>query len=325
MAVIQILARGRSRKVRFYSGDHLATCLGGFPAPGARGLVTLLSGFALIGALLLAPCAAMAAGSQAPWVDGYKSKVRLIGGHEIRNGKMQTIAGIEITLPPKWKTYWRNPGDAGGVPPEFDWSKSENVAGVDVLFPAPKRLTDETGDSIGYKDHVVFPVMVEAKDAGQPIVLRLDIFYGVCFDICVPAEAKLELELPAVHANSGSGSEALPQALHAALAKVPAPGGNDTAPMLVDQSFVFEGEQPHAELTADFGGGGAGADLFVEGPAGVHLPMAQRTADAGAGEGVQRYRIDLSRVDKADLSGETITVTLVGGDGLQSETKLNVP
>ena len=241
------------------------------------------------------PLLATAAGSQAPWVDGYKSKVRLIGGHETRNGQMQTIAGIEIALPPKWKTYWRNPGDAGGVPPEFDWSKSENVAGVHVLFPAPKRLTDETGDSIGYKDHVVFPVMVEPKDAGLPLVLRLDIFYGVCFDICVPAEAKLELELPAVDAISGSGSEALPPALHAALAKVPAPGGNNTAPMLVDQSFVFDGEQPHAELTVDFGGGGSGADLFVEGPAGVHLPMAQRKADGGEGDGVQRYRIDLSR------------------------------
>lgn len=325
MAVNQFLTGSRTRKVRFFSGSRPVSCKSDFPAPGAWGLGAIMCGLALFGALLFVPVAATAAGSQAPWVDGYKSKVRLIGGHETRNGQMQTIAGIEIALPPKWKTYWRNPGDAGGVPPEFDWSKSENVAGVHVLFPAPKRLTDETGDSIGYKDHVVFPVMVEPKDAGLPLVLRLDIFYGVCFDICVPAEAKLELELPAVDAISGSGSEALPPALHAALAKVPAPGGNNTAPMLVDQSFVFDGEQPHAELTVDFGGGGSGADLFVEGPAGVHLPMAQRKADGGEGDGVQRYRIDLSRVDKADLSGETITVTLVGGDGQQSETKLNVP
>ncbi len=242
---------------------------------------------------------------------------------EFDNGAMGTIGGIEILLPPKWKTYWRSPGDAGGVPPEFDWSKSENVAGIDVLFPAPKRLTDATGDSIGYKDHVVFPVMVERKDESLPVVLRLEIFYGVCFDICVPAEAKLELELPAVPVQSNPDGGALPQSLHAALAKVPSPGGGKAAPALVDQSFVFEGDQPYAELTADFGGGVSGADLFVEGPAGVHLPMAQRQGDADAG--TLRYRIDLSRVDKSDLAGETITVTLVGGDGQQSETKLNVP
>ncbi len=296
----------------------------GARALSARWLACLIAGGVVFAGVLPFPTSvAVGAGSQAPWVDGYKSRVRLIGGHEARNGAMKTMAGIEIELPPKWKTYWRNPGDAGGVPPEFDWSKSENVADAAVLFPAPKRLTDETGDSIGYKDHVVFPVEVELKDAGQPTVLRLGIFYGVCFDICVPAQASLELELPTAPLDAQSDAGGLPAALKAALAKVPSSGGKEGEPVLVGHSFVLEGEKPHAELTADFGAGANGSDLFVEGPAGVFLPMAQR--DDKAGSGVERYRIDLSSVDKADLIGETIRVTLVSGDGRQSETRLSVP
>src|SRR5436309_312013 len=75
------------------------------------------------------------------------------------------IAGVELQLPEGWKTYWRTPGDAGGVPPTFDWSKSDNLASVKVLYPAPKRFSDRAGDTVGYKGTVVFPVEVIPKDA----------------------------------------------------------------------------------------------------------------------------------------------------------------
>ena len=51
----------------------------------------------------------------------------------------QIGGGIEIALEPGWYTYWRNPGEAG-VPPVFDFSGSENVASVDVMYPAPDAL-----------------------------------------------------------------------------------------------------------------------------------------------------------------------------------------
>ena len=59
-------------------------------------------------------------------------------------------AGIELRLAPGWKTYWRYPGDSG-IPPRFDFAKSRNVKSVTVRWPAPQRLTDESGTSIGYK------------------------------------------------------------------------------------------------------------------------------------------------------------------------------
>ena len=101
--------------------------------------------------------------------DRTETKSRLVAG--ISGGK--PVAGVEIALDEGWKTYWRFPGEAGGVPPSFDWAKSDNVASVTVLYPAPKRLTDKAGDTLGYKSSVVFPVLVEPKDATKPVTLRL--------------------------------------------------------------------------------------------------------------------------------------------------------
>jgi len=41
-------------------------------------------------------------------------------------------AGLVLDIAPGWKTYWRHPG-AAGVPPQFDWSRSENLRSVQLL------------------------------------------------------------------------------------------------------------------------------------------------------------------------------------------------
>ena len=40
-------------------------------------------------------------------------------------------AGLQIELEPGWKTYWRSPGSSG-LPPQFSFSGSTNVAAFDV-------------------------------------------------------------------------------------------------------------------------------------------------------------------------------------------------
>ena len=66
------------------------------------------------------------------------------------------------------------PGDAG-VPPQFDWSRSRNVKSRHrAAGRRPARFIDEGGETVGYKDRVVFPLDVVAEDAGQPIHLALD-------------------------------------------------------------------------------------------------------------------------------------------------------
>ena len=100
-------------------------------------------------------------------------------------------AGVLVELEKGWKTYWRMPGEAG-IPPQFDWSKSKGAAGITVLYPVPGRFQDLSGETIGYHDRVVFPVMVTG--AGE-VELNLELFLAVCKDVCIPASARAALKL----------------------------------------------------------------------------------------------------------------------------------
>src|SRR5438270_13367762 len=81
-------------------------------------------------------CAAIAVRAEdaSPWQRDAHSAVRVLAGS--RSGAV-LLGGIAIQLQPGWHTYWRTPGDSG-VPPRFDFSKSENVEAVTVLWPASK-------------------------------------------------------------------------------------------------------------------------------------------------------------------------------------------
>src|SRR4029077_19572234 len=131
---------------------------------------------------------------ETPWVMGAQMDTRLLADHGV-NAPVR--AGVEIKLKAGWKTYWRYPGDAG-VPPRFDWSGSENVAAVEVKWPAPERFVDESGaKSIGYYGDIVFPLVVRPADPARPVRLKLKLDFAVCDKLCVPADAELLLPMPA--------------------------------------------------------------------------------------------------------------------------------
>src|SRR5690349_10954009 len=79
------------------------------------------------------------------WDGQTHSAARLIAG-AIGKDRDTTFlrAGIEIKLDPGWQTYWRDPGDSG-APPTFDFSGSDNVKSIDVLWPAPEKFADGGG------------------------------------------------------------------------------------------------------------------------------------------------------------------------------------
>ncbi|TCM83483.1 protein-disulfide reductase DsbD domain-containing protein [Rhodovulum steppense] len=119
------------------------------------------------------------------------------------------MAGLKLRLAPGWKTYWRAPGDAG-VPPRFDWSGSENMAGVRVHWPVPRVFTSNGLRTIGYEREVVLPLELTPREPGSPVELRARVELGVCQDICLPMELRLTGMLPAE-----GGAEAIRAALDA--------------------------------------------------------------------------------------------------------------
>src|SRR5262249_60554897 len=89
-----------------------------------------------------------------------------------------------------------------------------------VLYPAPHRFTDETGQTLGYKESVIFPLVVTPLQPDKPVRLRLKIDYAVCEKLCVPAEARAELTLSvadsALDAKLGAAEARVPKQVTAA-------------------------------------------------------------------------------------------------------------
>ncbi len=104
-------------------------------------------------------------------------------------------AGLDLTLSEGWKTYWRSPGEVG-IPPQIDWSGSSNVAGVEMLWPAPERFTAFGIENFGYHDTVVFPLRVTLERPGEPVDLTGAVKLLVCSEVCVPQTFDLTLSLP---------------------------------------------------------------------------------------------------------------------------------
>ena len=106
------------------------------------------------------------------------------------------MAALHLRMAPNWKTYWRAPGDAG-IPPQFDWSGSENIGSVRFHWPSPDVFRTNGMRTVGYHDELVLPIEVTAKDPSLPVRLKASIDLGVCKDICVPATLLLGTALPA--------------------------------------------------------------------------------------------------------------------------------
>src|SRR4051794_16907726 len=142
-----------------------------------------------------------------PWQKDGHSAVRLLAGS--RSGAV-LLGGVAIQLQPGWKTYWRTPGDSG-VPPRFDFFKSDNVEAVTVLWPAPMKFDDGAGGTaLGYKQQVVLPLRIVAKNADKPVTLRASVSYAVCDKLCIPVEANAELSFSSVASTEdGNLSDAL--------------------------------------------------------------------------------------------------------------------
>jgi suppressor for copper-sensitivity B len=112
-------------------------------------------------------------------------------------GDLKTLpVGLDITLKPGWKTYWRSPGDAG-FPPELKFDGSENVAAAVLQYPTPHRFELFGLQTFGYKDQVVYPIAVKPQHPGEPVKLRAHLRYLVCEQVCIPYDADLALDIPA--------------------------------------------------------------------------------------------------------------------------------
>lgn len=280
----------------------------------AFAMISASFAFVVTAALTFWPHASLAADVSAWKKDGHV-ETRLIAGATSASAARR--AGIQIALAPGWHTYWRYPGDSG-VPPRFDFSKSQNVKSVAVLWPAPQRFAEEGSNVIGYKNEVIFPLHVEASNPAKPVILDLTLDFAVCERVCVPSETHAALPIT----GAASANDA---ALTAWEAQVPKLASLGATSAFAIRAVHEQDAKPRPRVMVDVAApAGAKVTLLAEGPTSDWaLPLPEPIA--GAPAGLQRFAFDLDGVPpRASAKGVMIKLTAIaGGDAIEVSTHLD--
>ncbi len=182
---------------------------------------------------------------------------RLVVAGGIEDGVYR--AGLELDLPDGWHTYWRNPGDAG-IPPIFDVARSANLKDFNVAYPTPIRHTDGAGTSMIYECRVLLPIRVAPERSGVPVTLTIRVLYGLCAEVCVPAEADVTARL-----DPGAAADPVARAdISAFEARVPA--RLDDGRLTVDRS-AFDAKTSRGSVDVSVPDDDRFVDLFATAPA----------------------------------------------------------
>ena len=200
----------------------------------------------------------------------------------------ELLYGLHIKLSPGWKTYWRVPG-AAGIPPSIKLEGAD-IESLSVDYPLPIRITDGSGEAIGYHDEVLFILRPKLKAEAKAPKLdgKVSAFFGVCKDICRPAKFAADL-------SAATTDEELMQKY---LARVPRASD-------VVTKGIQKGEQLELSLNQVM------QDIFVSGPEGLYF----RKPMFGLSEA--KLKIDgLTATQK--LVGKDLIITAVAdGEGLE--------
>jgi DsbC/DsbD-like thiol-disulfide interchange protein len=170
-------------------------------------------------------------------------------------------------------------------------------------------MSEAGAEVLAYKKAVLFPLEVTPQDAARPVALKLALEYGICRDICIPATATIELSLaPGLTAGKAD-------AVKAALERVPRSQAErrKTDPWWKRVAAVGGETGSRLEIDVMFPGGSKGADLFIEAPEGLYVPLPKRLAKDV--QGVVRYAMELAPGLAKDLRGRTLTLTMVSDAG----------
>ena len=126
------------------------------------------------------------------------AKTSLIASSYEQNGVKKLVAGVEFQLQEGWKIYGND--DSGmGMPPEFNFSTSQNYKSHNIFYPQAidgfEKIGNEEIKYKYYKNLVIFPIFVETLDQNQTTKLNLKLSFALCKDVCVPVNQDFSLDI----------------------------------------------------------------------------------------------------------------------------------
>lgn len=271
----------------------------------------IMVGMVMMFITILIPLSLHAAAT--PWAEQEFSRVRVIAAEDMTlpTGRRGLVGGLHFTLNDGWKIYWRNAGDAG-LPPRITLEPSENIAGVELLFPGPTRYVESWGlQAFGYSKEVVYPLLIQRKTPDAMAALRLTVDYMVCEEICIPFIEKLSIVIPPDPVLAPEEKTLLEQ--YTARLALPA----DTVPPAFAVPRLFSNGQEHQlEVMLQEAGTLTDLDIFVEGPNGYGFGVPKPVAGKR-----HTYRLPiLGGLPAEALSGEPLKMTLVADQLVMKQT-----
>lgn len=126
------------------------------------------------------------------------AETSLISSVYEQNGAKKLVAGVEFKLQEGWKIYGND--DSGmGMPPEFNFSASQNYKNHNIFYPQAvdglEKIGSEEIKYKYYKNSVIFPIFIETLDQNQPTKLNLKLSFALCKDVCVPVNQEFNLDV----------------------------------------------------------------------------------------------------------------------------------
>src|SRR5690242_14607822 len=71
-----------------------------------------------------------------------KTQASLILPAETVRAGESILVGVQLRMPPKYHTYWRNPG-ASGMPTKIVWNLPDGVTAGEAQWPVPEKFEAE--------------------------------------------------------------------------------------------------------------------------------------------------------------------------------------
>lgn len=210
----------------------------------------------------------LATASSSDWAASEGGRIRLVTtGLPDADGRFTGV--LQIDLKPGWKTYWRDPGDAG-VPPQLDLSANPGIVSAELDFPAPQRHDDGYNVWAGYDYPVALPITFKLASPGGPANVDASVFLGICETICIPLQARLAVD-PA--ADPGNADDAA--LVQAALDALPEPEQPDFG------ATVVSADKEMLTVEAAFPGDPETVDFFLAGEAGYAFGQPEKAIADG--------------------------------------------
>ncbi len=247
--------------------------------------------------------AAPANAANSDWTKTPGGSVRLIIDNPVQPSP-EIRGALQIDLDPGWKTYWREPGDAG-VPPELDLTESTNIKSFALSFPTPHRFDDGNTHWAGYKKPIALPVTLTLADPAKPAHLKGHAFLGICETICIPVKAEFDFAVD----NTKPTDPLTKTLIDSAFEQLP---GQATTTFGVRSAIR---KDDHVRMTVDLPSDDPNTDIFVAGGGIVTFGMS-KLKSREAKSAVFAVRITSGK----DKKTPPLNYTLVQGDNAVTGT-----